>query len=202
MLDARGARQPTAALRVDLGRRIRSVLFALRCAHSRSHILNPIRVRTVQCVTTSSGGALIQFVEHQSIQAEHRSVICSINRRSSEPTRTDHFFTEGRAICHMADGLIATGMSRVGKTSTGMLRNAATPRMIVSSAPTITACGLRNEKPGTVRDLVRSGLERTPAMFPDQSRHAHANVRGDGNSTPNVEARAVGRMRPTAKARA
>src|SRR5208337_5169374 len=74
-------------------------------------------------------------------------------------------------------------MSRVGKTSTGMLRNAATPRMIVSSAPTITACGLRNEKPGTVRDLVRSGLERTSAMFPDQSRHAHANVRGDGDST-------------------
>jgi len=89
MLHARGARQRTTALRVDLGRRIRSVLFALRCAHSRSHILNPIRVRTVQCLTTSSGGALIQFVEHQSIQAEHRSVICSINRRSSAPTRTD-----------------------------------------------------------------------------------------------------------------
>src|SRR6266481_2040888 len=56
-------------------------------------------------------------------------------------------------------------MSRLGKTSTGILRNAATPRITVSSAPTMTACGLRNENPGTVDDLVRSGLKRTPALF-------------------------------------
>src|ERR1700722_5450926 len=62
--------------------------------------------------------------------------------------------------------MTATGMSRLGKTSTGMLRNAATPRITVSSAPTITACGLRNEKPGTVDDLVdQCWNKKTPADF-------------------------------------
>ena len=58
----------------------------------------------------------------------------------------------------------------------------------MSSAPTMTACGLRSEKPGTVDDLARSGLERTPAAFSICPPRTQRNV-ATGFRSPNLDAK-------------